>query len=128
MNQSIVLRALLVAAASIGFIGGGKLSLAHFESGDVCPMLGPLPACYLVFAGYGLMIGAALAPRRWFQRLFILGWTPIFALAFIGAVLHTLVGDTCPVKNGVPQCYLSLAVALVIFALFWFARRRPGRD
>lgn len=90
-------------------------------------MLGPLPACYLVFAAYSLVAISAFLRTDYFKKLFFVGWTPIFGLAFIGAILHTFIGDTCPVdENGVPQCYLSLALAiatLVIAFLAWHRHR-----
>jgi len=51
---------------------------------DACPMLGPVPACYLVFIGY-IAIGVAviLEPLRslW---IFLSGWLPVFLFALTG--------------------------------------------
>jgi len=125
MSLSLLFRILLIGLAAIGVFGGGSLSLSHWHTGDTCPMLGPLPACYLVFAAYSLVVISALLPTGHFNKLFYVGWTPIFALAFIGVILHTFVGDTCPVnENGLPQCYLSLALAIGIFVTAFFAWRQ----
>lgn len=125
MSISMFFRILLLGLTAIGLYGGGSLSISHFHAGDVCPMLGPLPACYLVLVGYALVFVSALMPKKLSQKVFYIGWTPIFALAAIGAVLHTFVGDTCPVnENGLPQCYLSLALAVLIIIAFQFVRRK----
>ncbi len=124
MNISIIFRVLLFAVAAIGAFGGGSLSISHFHSGAACPMLGPLPACYLVFVSYALVLVSTLLPDNLFKVIFYTGWAPIFALAFIGALLHTFVGDTCPVdENGLPQCYLSLGLAVLMFIFSAIARR-----
>ena len=124
---TILFRALLIAAASLGAYQGGALSLEHLHTGEACPLLGPIPACMLVFAGYAAITISALLPRGWFTKLFYLGWTPVFGLALVGAVLHTFVGDTCPVsENGVPQCYMSLGLAVLMFVLAVLAQKRSG--
>ena len=121
----LVFRILLIGLASMGVFGGGSLSLSHFHAGDTCPVFGPIPVCYLVFAAYSVVAISALLPTGHFKKLFYVGWTPIFALAFVGAILHTFVGDTCPIgQNGMPQCYLSLALAIVIFVVAFFAWRQ----
>ena len=125
--NSILFRALLIGIASMGAFGGGVLSLEHLHTGEACPMLGPIPACMLVFAGYAAIVISALLPRAWFTKLFYLGWTPVFGLALVGAFLHAFIGDTCPVKeSGMPQCYMSLALAALMFVLALLAQRKSA--
>jgi hypothetical protein len=127
MSISIIFRALLIAAASLGAYSGGVLSLEHLHTGEACPLLGPVPACMLVFAGYAAIIISALLPRGWFTKLFYLGWTPVFGLALVGAVLHTFVSDTCPVnESGMPKCYMSLALAALMFVFAFLGQRKSG--
>lgn len=127
MISSLLFRALLIGAASLGAYEGGALSLEHLHTGEACPLLGPIPACMLVFAGYSAIIISALLPRAWFAKLFYFGWLPVFGLALVGAVLHTFVGDTCPVnESGMPQCYMSLGLAVLIFVFAVLAQRKSG--
>jgi len=102
-------------------MSGAKLSAAHMQHGEVCPMLGPMPACIIVFLGYALVFIAGLyAPKALARKLFIVGWTPIFLLALIGVSLELIKGSTCPAGAwGVPQCVFSLVMALVCLGLFW---------
>jgi len=122
--MTIAVRLILLGLATIGIASGGALSISHFHEGGTCPMLGPLPACYLVFIGYSLIGLSTITPARISKLSFYIGWVPIFGLAAVGTMLHIFVGDTCPVSdNGMPQCYMSLALALVILGVFYFMAR-----
>ncbi len=124
MNVSIFFRVLLILSALGGVWGGGELSLNHLHTGDSCPTLGPIPACMLVFVGYAAIVISALLPKAWLTRLFFIGWTPVFGLAFVGAVTHTFIGDICPVSvNGIPQCYVSFGLSIVVLTFALLAKR-----
>jgi len=92
-------------------------------------MLGPVPACYLVFAGYiAIGVSVALEPLRsgW---IFLSGWLPVFLFALSGASLELLGRPTCPRSDSdVPLCFFSLAIASALLAAFILARRKPSLD
>ena len=91
---------------------------------DACPKLGPLPACYLVAVCYFAIGVASLAAPRRLTWLFAMGWLPVFGLAFSGTSLEIFGRPTCPATSaGVPMCYFSLAIALVLLVAFLFVRR-----
>jgi len=59
---------------------------------ETCPMLGPVPACYLVFVGYiAIGVSVVLEPLRsgW---VFLSGWLPVFLFALLGTSMGTI-GD-----------------------------------
>lgn len=117
-----LLRVLLAGFALIGVYSAGRLSISHFHTGEACPALGPVPACYLVLFAYGAVFVCAFLARGFARRVFLIGWVPIFGLAFVGALLHTFVEETCPIDgSGVPQCYYSLGLSILLFVLGWFA-------
>ena len=95
---------------------------------EACPRLGAVPACYVVGLGYSLMAVAVIfAPRR-LTALFLLGWAPVFAMAFIGSTMEILGRPTCPVSpTGTPMCFYSLAVASTLLPVFWVSRRLAAR-
>ncbi len=95
---------------------------------EACPRLGAVPACYVVGLGYSLMAVAVIfAPRR-LTALFLLGWAPVFAMAFIGSTMEILGRPTCPVSpTGTPMCFYSLAVASTLLPAFWVSRRLAAR-
>ena len=51
-----VARYLLIAISLFGTYAGAKLSISHFQTGETCPTLGPIPACYVVLAGYAIIL------------------------------------------------------------------------
>jgi len=116
--------ALLLLAFS-GALAGGQLSLQHLSFGEVCPMLGPIPACLVVFLGYlSISVSAALGATSRAKWLFFLGWVPVAGLAFSGVVLELLGNDICPPGAlGIPQCVYSFAMAMMCLGLFLLYRR-----
>lgn len=121
----MIWRAMLTLAALLGVWASAALTLAHFQTGEVCPMLGPVPACIVVLAGYALIFAAAWAPRAAAPFVFAAGFMQVFELAATGAALELAHGDVCPkTLGGIPQCFLSFALAALTLILFLRARRR----
>jgi len=91
---------------------------------EACPMLGPVPACYLVFVGYiAIGVSVVLEPLRsgW---VFLSGWLPVFLFALSGTSMELLGQPTCPRSaSDVPLCFFSLVIASSLFVAFIFARR-----
>jgi hypothetical protein len=90
---------------------------------EACPLLGPVPACYLVFVGYiAIGVSVVLEPLRsgW---IFLSGWLPVFLFALSGTSLELLGRPTCPRSDSdVPLCFFSLAIASALLAAFILAR------
>lgn len=129
MSINLLSRLAMVIVAGFASLSTLKLSVDHLQHGEVCPMLGPIPACIFVFLGYFCVVLAAIFITKPFvKRLFYIGWTPVFLLALIGvtaeiALMLGLVKDhTCPPGPiGIPQCFFSLAIALICLASFKIA-------
>ncbi len=115
----LVFRGLIVLISLFVLVNFSPVVLAEWNGEDACPKIGPLPACYLVFLCYALMgLAAAIAPRR-LVWLFVIGWVPVFAMALTGSTLEVMGRGTCPVSEaGVPMCYFSLTLALVLLPVF----------
>ena len=96
-------------------------------------MLGPIPACIIVFLGYLCVVLAALFIKKPFtKRLFYIGWTPVFLLALMGVLIEVgvmmgIIKDhICPIgAYGIPQCFFSLAMVLICLGLFKLALKTP---
>jgi len=118
--MNLIARVALIILAGFGTLAGLKLSVSHIEHGEVCPMLGPIPACIIVFLGYLCVVLAALFIRKSFvTRLFYIGWTPVFLLALMGVFLELTKGHVCPPgAYGIPQCFFSFAMALICLGLY----------
>ena len=120
MSINIFSRIALIVIAGFGTLAGLKLSAEHLQHGEVCPTLGPLPACIVVFLGYLCVVLAAVFLKKTFvKRLFYIGWTPVFLLALMGVTLELTKGHVCPPgAYGIPQCFFSLAMVLICLGLF----------
>lgn len=124
MSTALIWRTLLALAAGTGAVAGLLLSYQHLLTGQICPLLGPLPACYLVFIGYALVAASAFLEKPAASFAFWLGWAPISGLALTGSVLELVQGGVCPRTAGdIPQCYLSLLIAAALLALWLLLNR-----
>lgn len=119
----------LVALVLVGLVGALRLSYANF-TGVVCPHVFFIPVCYAVAAGYALMLLALVIPQiNCKHYFFVIGWGTAFVVALAGSLGEYFTGGgVCPTSgggrlggasaSGLPLCYLSLAMLLVILALF----------
>ena len=116
---SRLLRVLLLIACLAVLAGIVPISVTHFHTGDACPMLGPIPACYVVSVAYAAMAAAALVWWRNLKWLFFLGAAPVILLAATGTTLELGGVPTCPrSETGWPLCYTSLMVGVGLLALY----------
>ena len=98
------------------------ISIEQFKSCEVCPLIGPIPACYIVSFAYACMGVAALLWNKKLTWLFIVGIVPVIGLAASGTALELLGYPTCPRSDsGLPLCYISLAVGLTMALIFYSA-------
>ncbi|GHB02118.1 hypothetical protein GCM10009069_26130 [Algimonas arctica] len=88
-------------------------------------MLGPIPACFIVFSGYlSIGVSAVIGATPKAKMLFYLGWIPVAGLAFFGVSSELLGHDICPLGGfGVPQCVYSFVMAMTGLGLFLLHRR-----
>lgn len=95
------------------------ISLAQFRTGDACPNLGLIPACYVVSLAYLAMAFAASIGWRKARWLFFAGAAPVILLAITGTTLELSGRPTCPRSDtGWPLCYISLMVGVGLLAVF----------
>jgi hypothetical protein len=99
------------------------ISITHFHTGDACPKLGPIPACYVVSLAYlAMALGVSIGWRN-LKWLFVLGVTPVILLAVAGTGLELLGRPTCPRSaSGWPLCYTSLMIGVGLLICFWGAQ------
>lgn len=117
------LRIALVGACAYVLSGIIPISLTHFGTGAGCPMIGPLPACYVVTLAYGAMTVAGIIWWRVALWVFLVGAVPVISLAVVGTVSELSGVPTCPRSAaGMPLCYASLAVGLGLLLTFLLIR------
>ncbi len=119
--KGIFFRTAIVLLASIGVLGVGRISIIHWTGEASCPMIGSLPACYLILIGYSLIVLSMYPRLQKASVLFLVGWVPVVMLALTGVVGELTDVLQCPhLENGTPQCFLSAALALTIGLPAWF--------
>jgi hypothetical protein len=117
------LRIALVGACLTVLSGIIPISLTQFHTGDACPSLGFIPACYIVSVAYSAMAVAGVIWWRGAMKLFLFGSIPVITLAVIGTVSELAGIPTCPRSDsGLPLCYASLAVGLGVLLVFLVIR------
>jgi len=83
-----ITRIALLALALFGTYAGVSLSLSHLNTGETCPVVAHLPACYVVAIGYFLVALSTISLLgRGSKYMFFCGWTPVAVLAGFGVVL-----------------------------------------
>jgi len=118
--KEIFFRTAIVLLASIGILGVGRISIIHWTGEISCPMIGLLPACYIILIGYSLIVLSMYPRLQKASVLFLIGWVPVVMLALTGVVGELTDVLQCPhLENGTPQCFLSAALALTIGLPAW---------
>jgi hypothetical protein len=95
------------------------ISLEHFQTGEACPDLGPIPACHVVSLAYLAMALAVSVGWRKLKWLFFFGVTPVILLAIAGTSFELFGRPTCPrSESGWPLCYTSLMIGVSLLIAF----------
>lgn len=119
---------LLWALVIFGFVSVGKVSIDNM-TGLACPSLLWVPVCYIVTAAYALMLGSLIVNHNGCKHhFFCAGWGVAFVIALFASLTELLAGGgICPSTSGglragnslgIPLCYISLAILIVILVLF----------
>lgn len=122
--STIVLWALVI----LGFLSGAKVSIDNFN-GLACPNILMMPVCYVVTAAYGLMLGSLIINHNGCKHYFFcIGWSVAFVIAALASLAEMFsTSAVCPSTSGglraassagLPLCYVSLAMLVVIIILF----------
>jgi hypothetical protein len=118
----------LWALVIFGFVSVAKVSLDNVN-GLSCPSIFAMPICYVVTLAYGLMLGSLIVKHsRYKHHLFCIGWGSAFVIALFASLAEFFGrGGVCPSSSGglragtsagIPLCYISLVLLLVILLLF----------
>lgn len=118
-----MIRLALIGLVALGLWSSARLAYSHYQSGEACPILGVVPACYIALAGYLMMtfgLAATIAkPHLNLTWMFWLGLLAAGGLALLGSGMELAKGDVCPKAYGwLPMCYVSLAFSVLIGILF----------
>ena len=121
---------ILVGLLSVGLYEAVSVSYLTVTGIAPCPTVVNVPACFIVTAGYFIMLITALFRHQLISKwntkwLFIVGWAPVVLLALVGSALEFIQGDVCPKSDtGIPLCYISLSFAVSVAILYWLKTTR----
>jgi hypothetical protein len=123
-----LVRPVLLGLIAVGLFGAFKVSYDTLTGVAPCPAVAGIPACFVVLAGYSLMlITVSLQLSARFKVLFLIGWLPVFLLAITGSVFELMNGNTCPMsESGIALCYLSLLFSIGVIVLYVFYLKLPS--
>ena len=122
---SRILRLGLTGVSLYVLSGIAPISLTHWHAGNACPLLGPIPACYIVTACYAAMGTAALFWNKPLSWLFFTGVAPVIFMALVGTALEITGLPTCPRSDtGLPLCYLSLFLGVMMLTVFLYTLKQ----
>ena len=80
---------LLLLLVGFGAVSSFRLAYMQWSTGEACPVVGSVPACYVAFTGYGLMlVGLGLAWIAGNRLPFRLGIAIAGGLALVGTSLE----------------------------------------
>lgn len=115
----------LIALILMGLVSAGKLTYFQYLSGDACPLLGKVPACYVAFGGYFFIALSIImkllksTKRGIMDKLFYLSIGIAGGLALFASVMELIIGGICPIAFGwLPMCYPSLLFSIIILLLY----------
>ena len=123
-----LVRPLLLGLIAVGLYGAFNVSYDTLTGVAPCPSVVGIPACFVVFIGYSLMlIAVVLQPAVKFKLLFLAGWLPVFLLAITGSVFELMNGNTCPKsESDIALCYLSLMFSIGVIVLYSVYLKLPS--
>lgn len=128
LTISHILRLCLAGFSLYVLSGIVPISLAHWQTGNACPDLGPIPACYVVSVCYAAMGIVAILWNRPLSWLFFAGVAPVILLALVGSLLELTGHPTCPRSDaGLPLCYMSLFVGVMMLLVFLYVLKRERK-
>lgn len=116
-----IFRLAIITLSSLGIWGVGGISFSHWTGEASCPMIGSLPACYIILFAYGLILLSVLFTFEKTLTVFLIGWIPVIILALIGIGGEITSTLACPPSEiGIPKCYFSALLSIVIGCLYWY--------
>lgn len=118
------LKIVLWCLICVGLYGASSVSYTTITGTAPCPRIIGIPACFVVFIGYALMLIATLTQNHT-GKIFLMGWVPVFLLAFVGSMFEIGNGNTCPKSSfGLALCYVSLAFATMVAFCFFIIKKQ----
>lgn len=124
INTRSILYVLILLLLAYAAYGALNLSLEDYRVKDVCPKILGIPACYLVFLSFALLVPIQLLKAKKLYFFLVLAFPLLLALGASGMELAGI--EVCPRNEaGTPMCYYSLAFCTTVLVLKLLEIRAP---
>lgn len=115
--------------AALGLLGAGQISFSHWVGDSTCPTIGLFPACYIILIGYGFIFLSIHTNFKNKSVIFLVGWIPVILLALVGVLGELTSTLHCPQsERGIPKCYFSATLSLMIGFLYWHLNKAQENE
>lgn len=122
---ALIYRSAIILLSAYALISVSPIVHLHWNEEVACPTIGIIPACYLVLVAYaGILLSVALPlVIKSFTKaklVFLVSWLVVSAFALMGIFGEVTGLWHCPqTANGIPKCFFSAGLALIIGVLYW---------
>lgn len=122
MSMSVLLYWITTAILFFAIYGSLNLSKHDYKKKDVCPKIFGIPACYIVFVFFTVAtISHFINTPISNQLYFVFVGIPAL-IAMIGSLVELSGKVICPrTKSGIPMCYISLGLCLILMGVKYFS-------
>jgi len=102
----------------IGLYGTFGLVQNELTTGDICPKIMGIPACFIIFACFLLvLLGHSSILKKW-SWVYFIGVGVALSIASYGSLGELLGFAECPkTSDGIPMCFLSFGLFLALLLL-----------
>jgi len=112
--NEIICSKYILGLSIIGLIFSFYLIFLDYLISDYCPRIYFIPACYIVLFSFALIIISEFINLRIKNLIFYIGSFLGISLAVWFSINEIIKTEICPKLIGIPMCYLSFLIFLVI--------------
>ena len=124
-KRNPALRIILYVSSGLGVIVSAYLVIMESYNPGFCPQIIDIPACYPVLVAYILVFVSLFIEKRSARYIiFYLGTLAGLSVAVWFSMGYILNTRACPVLFGIPLCYVSLILFVLILILGTIEVRR----
>ena len=108
-----IMSILIILIAAFAVYGSFSLSMNDWVTGNVCPKILGIPACYIVFVCFATALISQVVSVSKSTLIFFIAVGIVTAIATTGTVGELTGTAKCPrTAGGTPMCFISLAICV----------------
>lgn len=116
MKSKKIIRFVIIILLAIGLYGVGGLVYTEIQTGNGCPKLWIIPACYIIFLCFLIPLIVHLLKK--YNSVYFIFTGIAVSIATIASIMQYTGNGQCPkLDNGTPMCYLSFLIFATLITL-----------